>query len=81
MPTVSHRGAGLSDCVPYLQTLTMVETEGSENSSLCQSLVVRDQELCESRGGRPGLPSHNKPAVSVDVTQDFNQLLVLGGRG
>ena len=28
------------------------------------------QELCESRGGRPGLPSlPNKPTVSVDVKQ------------
>ena len=29
----------------------------------------RAQELCESRGGRPGLPSLNKPTVSVDVKQ------------
>ena len=33
----------------------------------------RDQELCESRGGRPGLrPVRNKPTVSVDVKQHFN---------
>ena len=32
---------------------------------------IRAQELCESRGGRPGLP--NKPTVSVDVKQHFNQ--------
>ena len=30
---------------------------------------VRGQELCESRGGRPGLPVPNKPTVSVDVKQ------------
>ena len=35
---------------------------------------LRAQELCESRGGRPGLPSLNdKPTVSVDVKQHFNQ--------
>ena len=27
--------------------------------------LVRAQELCESRGGRPGLPVPNKPTVSV----------------
>ena len=35
---------------------------------------VRAPELCESRGGRPGLPVPNKPTVSVDVKQHFNQL-------
>ena len=34
----------------------------------------RAQELCESRGGRPGLPVSNKPTVSVDVKQHVNQL-------
>ena len=29
----------------------------------------RAQEVCESRGGRPGLPVPNKPTVSVDVNQ------------
>ena len=28
---------------------------------------TRAQELCESRGGRPGLPVPNKPPVSMDV--------------
>ena len=32
----------------------------------------RVQELCESGGGRPGLPVPNKPTVSVDVKQHFN---------
>ena len=32
----------------------------------------RGQELCESRGGRPGLPASNKPTASVDVKQHFN---------
>ena len=27
---------------------------------------------CESRGGRPGFPVPNKPSVSVDVKQHFN---------
>ena len=31
--------------------------------------MVVAQELCESRGGRPGLPVPNKPTVSVDVKQ------------
>ena len=31
--------------------------------------IVRAQEVCESRGGRPGLPVPNKPTVSVDVKQ------------
>ena len=31
--------------------------------------VNRAQELCESRGGRRGLPVLNKPTVSVDVKQ------------
>ena len=30
------------------------------------------QELCESRGGRPGLPSLISLVVSVDVKQHFN---------
>ena len=30
---------------------------------------VRVQELCESRGGRPGLPAPDKSTVSVDVKQ------------
>ena len=37
-------------------------------------MTFRAQELCESRGGRPGwAPVPNKPAVSVDVKQHFNQ--------
>ena len=32
----------------------------------------RAQELCESRGGRPGLPVPNKLTVSVNVKQQFN---------
>ena len=34
-------------------------------------VVTRAQELCESRGGRPGLPVPNKPTVSVDVKQHW----------
>ena len=32
----------------------------------------RVQEMCESRGGRPGLPSLIILTVSVDVKQHFN---------
>ena len=36
--------------------------------------VFTNLELCESRGGRPGLPSLilNKPTVSEDVKQHFS---------
>ena len=38
--------------------------------------MVRFQELCESRGGRPGLSVLMMSlTVSVDVKQHFNQLL------
>ena len=46
--------------------------------SVCVVVVaIRALELCESRGGRPGLPVLNKPTVSVDVKQHFNQLRLL----
>ena len=43
--------------------------------------MFRAQELCESRGGRPGLPSlidPNKPTVSVDFKQHstINEFLI-----
>ena len=34
-----------------------------------RTAVVRVQELCESRGGRPGLPVLMSLMVSVDVKQ------------
>ena len=37
---------------------------------------IRSQELCESRGGRPGLPSLKKPTVSVDVKQHSTWALI-----
>ena len=37
----------------------------------------RAQEVCESRGGRPDLPVPNKPIVSMDVKQHFNQRSVI----
>ena len=37
----------------------------------------RAQELCESRGGRPGLPSLIKPTVSVDVKQHSTKARVV----
>ena len=36
-------------------------------------LRPRAQELCESRGGSPGLPSPINLRFSVDVKQHFNQ--------
>ena len=45
-------------------------SHSSYNYLLRVDLVPRScraQELCESRGGRPGLPVPNKPTVSVDV--------------
>ena len=39
----------------------------------------RARELCESRGGRPGLPSLiNKPTVSVDVKQLSTNAAAMG---
>ena len=35
---------------------------------------IRIQELCESGGGRPGLPVPNKPTVSVDVKHHSTKL-------
>ena len=46
----------------------------SLNKSVISSFI-RAQELCESRGGRPGLPVLMSLMVSVDVKQHFNQLL------
>ena len=40
-----------------------------------------DQELCESRGGHRGLPSPNKPTVSVDVKLHFNRPKATEKRG
>ena len=42
--------------------------------------VKRAQELCESRGGRPGLPVPNKPTVSVDVNRAQELCESRGGR-
>ena len=36
-------------------------------------MQIRLQELCEGPGGRPGFHVPNKPTVSVDVKQRFNQ--------
>ena len=40
----------------------------------------RAQELCECRGGRPGLPSFNKPTVSVVLKQHSTNYM-LGEQG
>ena len=40
---------------------------------------VRAQELCESRGGRPGFPVPSKPTVSVDDGKaTLSQMVRLG---
>ena len=39
----------------------------------CLGVKGRAQELCGSRGGRPGLPSLISPMVSVDVKQHSTQ--------
>ena len=35
--------------------------------------AFKTQELCESRGGRPGLPVPNSPMISVDVMQQLKK--------
>ena len=37
--------------------------------------AVRAQELCESGGGRPGLPSLKSLVVSVDVKQERERVV------
>ena len=39
------------------------------DKQLLRPQIIRAQEVCESRGGRPELPVPNKPTVSVDVKQ------------
>ena len=53
----------------YLPAPHPISSIGSEKTSLRN----RAEELCESVGGRPGFPVPNKPTVSVDVKQLFNQ--------
>ena len=38
-------------------------------------VAVRGQELCENRGGRPGLPVPNKPTVCMDLKQHSTRIL------
>ena len=39
--------------------------------------IARVQELCENRGGRPGLSVLMSLTVSVDVKQHFNNNLIV----
>ena len=48
------------------------------NSAFQQEVVVRAQEVCESRGGRPGLLSLISPTVSVDAKQHFIHTELVG---
>ena len=45
---------------------------GPVKSAADVGALCRAQELCESRGGRPGLPVPNKPGGSVDVKPVLN---------
>ena len=56
------------------QNITTAATKSTAIQNAFQiAHLTRAQELCESRGGRPGLPVPNKPTVSVDIKQHFNQ--------
>ena len=52
--------------VPNKPTVSVDVKQKHFNNRL---LADRAQELCESRGGRPGQPVPNKPTVSVAVKQ------------
>ena len=48
---------------------TMTVISGKFKVGVEEIASVRAQELCESRGGRPGLPVLTSLMVSVDVKQ------------
>ena len=73
-------------CAPIVRNLSILgyriftETAGLQSSYLIISSVMeraefRAQELCESGGGRLGLPSLIVRTVSVDVKQNFKTKL------
>ena len=89
----SYRSAGAArDFFPsHLSVQTLLQCPYSPRVQSHASASVRTlripntgshtgaQELCQSRGGRPGLPVPNKPTVSADVKQHFNQAIPLFG--
>ena len=92
MRRTAPRGVNLSSCVCYesewvispRRRSSVVSTAGRELSFvtliLYGSYAIVSQSsgaVCESRGGRPGLSSSNKPTVSVDVKQHFNHQQLL----
>ena len=68
---LQHKIGRVSNLVFYAQSREreMIQTESGLKNILSLSLVIRVQELCESRGGRPGLPVLMSHMVSVDVKQ------------
>ena len=64
-----HQIGGVNNLAFYAQSKErkMIQTESGLNNILSLSFVIRVQELCESRGGRPGLPVLMSITVSVDV--------------
>ena len=53
----------------WTPAVVQVALTGSFNSPFGVSKFSKVQELCESRGGRPGLPVLMSLTVSVDVKQ------------
>ena len=47
---------------------------GVSSTTKKRGSIELDNFLCESRGGRPGLPVPNKSTVSADVTQHSTNL-------
>ena len=64
-----HQIGGVNNLAFYTQSKEreMIQTESGLKNILSLSLVIRVQELSESRGGRPGLPVLMSITVSVDV--------------
>ena len=67
-PVLGVWGGGWRTCNTEVQYLPKVM-----NTSLLRRGLQGAQELCESRGGRPGVSVTDKPTVSVDVKGHFNQ--------
>ena len=55
--------------------------EEAEEEADREQRNFRAQELCESRGGRPGLPVLNTPMVSVDVKQHLKKKILKQSSG
>ena len=67
-----HSGLGPQDVHLFFHVppeLWMVMMTSAYSLIIQQVLISRVQELCGSRGGRPGLPVLKSLTVSVDVKQ------------